>query len=439
MFLIRFFSILVLFIILSGCQQKVYLMPSPVGLHSGNELFAVRDDNIDENLLYTLYATNRLPFGEGSKGGLYTIFPSDTLKLGFVVHRIGEEQMSWNEFYSQSHAVKRKKKLIIDKQYVREVFELSIDEEPKDIPSQAYGFFDQINQELDASIDKDILVYVHGANSSFNRSTAQGAQLYHFAGQNSVIITFCWPSAESLLRYDMDVQHGQQAVPAFSRLLEVLAEHTKARNINILAYSAGARIVAQGLSSLPTIYSSEPVNYLRDRLRIGEVYFAAPDTRFRPFLSRYLIFREIVYRTTINFNTNDTVLSWAAFWDGKSRLGRPDTSELDDDEVILMLEAMKTPYLNVIDVGGSEPLLLGSSHNYWYNHPWVSMDVLLLMLFNADPEERGLIEHWDDGVARVYRFPEGYDMKLESVLQKNQQMLNRKYFNRSRGMQLLKQ
>lgn len=86
-----------------------------------------------------------------------------------------------------------------------------------------------------------------------------------------------------------DVLHAQQSVPAFSRFIELLATHTKARNINILAYSAGAQIVAPGLAYFSEKYPDESKAELKKRLRIGEVYFAAPDTSFKPFVERYLM------------------------------------------------------------------------------------------------------------------------------------------------------
>ncbi len=49
---------------------------------------------------------------------------------------------------------------------------------------------------------------------------------------------FSWPSAEDIFKYKTDVLHAQKTVPAFARLLELLATHTTARNINILSYSA---------------------------------------------------------------------------------------------------------------------------------------------------------------------------------------------------------
>lgn len=159
------------------------------------------------------------------------------------------------------------------------------------------------------------------------------------------------------------------------------------------------------------------------RLRIGEVYFAAPDTAFEPFIERYFKFKDIVKRTTINLNRNDAVLRLSAMQNGVTRLGRPDGTELTEDQRRIVIDVMNTRKLNVLDVGDSTPLNLGKAHDSWYNHPWVSMDLLALLLFNLDPLERGLEEFWRFGKFKTYRFPGNYDSNLQKIVKKNRILL----------------
>ena len=409
--------------IISGCQSKVYLMPSPVGISPDGELFTQSVDLQDENLLYTLYATNRTPLDPDTWGADYSIFPGDKLRFGWTVYRVGDEGQSWEEIVAESVNPERSSDLLLSNEFTRETAVRTIESTLDRISSREMGYFHEINRLLDRAWDKDILVYVHGANSNFYRATAQGAQFFHFTGHNTIILTFSWPSAENLLKYKTDVLHARKTVPAFAALIETLATHTNARNINILAYSAGAQLVAPGLVYLRALYPDESTEDLQKRLRIGEVYFAAPDTAFRPFIERYLKFKDIVNRTTINLNRNDSVLRFAAMQNGVSRLGRPDLSELDETEGQAMLELMKTPQLNILDVGESAPLQLGKAHDYWYNHPWVSRDILMLLLFNLDPLERGLEEYWENGRAKTYRFPEDYEINLARIAEDKRELI----------------
>ena len=411
------FGLVILAIFFAGCQPKVYLMPPPVGVQPGGELFELSsEDTKDDNLLYTLYATNRQPFDQSNRSDGYSIFPSETLKLGFAVHRVGEENMAWEEIYTESLKKERSKKILLSREYVREVVSYDIEDDLGKSSSEAYGYFQHVNGMLDKTIDKDILVYVHGANSGFYRASAQGAQFFHFTGHNSLVMTFSWPSAESLLKYKVDVAHAKQTVPAFARLIELLATHTKAKHINILAYSAGAQVTAPGLVYLVDKYPDLTKEELKKKLRIGEVYFAAPDAEFQSFAERYLKYKDIVGRTTINLNQDDSVLKLSAFQNGMSRLGRPDVSEVTPEQLKIIVDATKTPQMDVIDISASEALQAGGAHDSWYNHPWVSNDVLALLLFNADPLDRGLEEHWYEDGSLTYRFPTDYESRFRSIV-----------------------
>lgn len=408
---------------LSGCQPKVYLMPSPAGLQHDSEVFTLTKEGIHANLLYTFYATNRQPIDTDNKSMKYSIFPSKTLRMGFTVHSVGPEGMSWDDILEESMRSKRNSDLLLKNVHTKEIALFDLLDEQEPLSSQAYGLFDSINSALEKAFIKDIIVYVHGANSNFYRATAQGAQFFHFTGHNAIIVNFSWPSAENLLKYKTDVAHAKKTIPAFARLIELLAAYTDAQHIDILAYSAGVQVAAPGLAYLREKHPQIPTDELNKKLRIGNVYLASPDVAFEPFVDRYVKFRDIVQRTTINLNENDAVLTLSSFQNGVSRLGRPDLSELSGEEANIMFEEMQTPSLNIIDIGDSTPLHIGRAHDSWYSHPWVSADVLMLLFFNLDPLERGLKENWVDGGAKTYIFPEDYDLTVEQIFDRNRALI----------------
>ena len=81
------------------------------------------------------------------------------------------------------------------------------------MPRAAHAFFDDIDAALARSVDKDLVIYVHGANTTFERAAAQAAQYRHFTGRNSVVLVFGWPSQGTLLRYSRDVANARQSAP----------------------------------------------------------------------------------------------------------------------------------------------------------------------------------------------------------------------------------
>lgn len=116
-------------------------MPSPVAIKPEGDLFNLSEGTKDDNLLYTFYATNRLPLESTNRSDHYSIFPSDTIKMGYVVHRVGGENMSWEEIYEQSLKKKRDRDLLITREYVREVLSYNIEDDLTKTSSEADGFF----------------------------------------------------------------------------------------------------------------------------------------------------------------------------------------------------------------------------------------------------------------------------------------------------------
>jgi len=397
-------------------------MPRPIGLEEAPIGFYLSEESPDSKLLYTLYATNRLPMKlpktkKNSNPNGFTIFPSDFLHLGYVVHQIGNGDWSWDDLLKKSTEKERSKDLLLTQIWSKDTAIYDLKNNLKQSLDQAEGLFFEINRALDLNFNKDLLVYVHGANCNFYKATAQGAQYFHFTGHNSVVLTFSWPSAENIFKYKTDVLHAAKTVPAFSHLLEILADNTRAKKINILAFSAGAQVVVPGLAYFRDLYPELSTEDLKKRLRIGEVYFAAPDTAFAPFIHLYMKFKDIVDRTTININAKDTILWFAAIQNGISRLGRPNPKELTKAEDLAISRALQDDSLDILDLGVSKSLNLGGSHNSWYSHPWVSNDLMLLMLFHLSPAERGLERYELDNNGNIgFYFPKDYEQRIKDII-----------------------
>lgn len=230
------------------------------------------------------------------------------------------------------------------------------------------------------------------------------------------MLNFSWPSAENILKYSLDVAHAKKSIPSFANLVEILAQRSKARRINIIAYSAGAQIVAPRLAYMRDLHPDESVDDLKKRLKIGEVYFAGPDAEFKSFAGQYLKFKDIVDRTSINMNYNDSVLWLSEFQNKKSRLGRPNPEELTKEDLQVYINATLVSKLDILNVGDSVSLDLEGAHDSWYSHPWVSNDLLLLLMTNASPKGRGLLEYKPETGGRGYYFPDDYIARFERNL-----------------------
>ena len=403
------FSCILMLFFLTGCQKKVYLMPTPAVMQTGeHDPFAVNPELEETNRVVVAYATNRMSVGTDEERKYITLF-DQKLRLGTAQIRIGTEKETWMDIYKLSTTDKSKENIVLDLEVTEELAELDTEIPIDDLSPNARYFFDKLNEALDRTLDKDLILYVHGANNTFYRSSAQAAQFHHFTGRNTVVMFYAWPSAASLLRYAVDVNNARRSVSVFARLLEILGRHTTARSIDILAYSAGAQVLSPALTELREKYADEDIRQLKKRLRLGEIYFAAPDIDFRVFLENLATYIDLPNHVTLALNPNDSVLKHAARHHRVSRAGRPDPNELNAEETQWVIDASRTMPLDILWIDSETiPDMSKGSHSFWYSHPWVSTDVLIQFLLQLRPEDRGLAHYETEKGHRLWYFPEDY-------------------------------
>ena len=245
------------------------------------------------------------------------------------------------------------------------------------------------------------------------RGAAQAAQLRHFTGRRMVVLAFLWPSAGSIARYFTDVANAAASVDAFVRLIELLAANTQAARIDVLAYSAGAQIVSPGLARLGTPRPGESREQLRQRLRLAQIYFAAPDVDTRQFVDDLARYVKVVDRVSVAANLNDSALRFASLVHRASRAGRPNPTELDVAQTEFLLEASSELGFDLLKVDPNAiPQLPQNSHAFWYEDPWVSSDLLGLMLLSAAPPHRGLEPANTDMGTVYWTFPSDFDERV---------------------------
>lgn len=415
--MLRFFAILALLasfliIALSFHQPPMRLMPTPAAFQiAGAELFGSNPQLARQPRMEIFYATNRLPVGPRNNR-LYAVVPGRDLNAGVAAIRVGGEDTTWEKIHDLSTRGAlpedgRRPRLHLDN-----LTEIATFEEGEPVPPGARAWYGLINEALARSRDPDIIIYVHGANSTVERAVGQAAQLRHFTAENSVVVLFAWPTAENFLRYSKDMVTAFGAAPKLAELVKLLAANTNARNIDILTYSAGGTVGSEGLALLGRVSREETADP-----RIGEVYHAAPDADFRGFVDDLRDYAQIVRRVTVALNTSDSALRLSELINRGSRAGRPNMSELSNNQLRFLMDATTQYGVEVIRVRPEKiPGLSSTSHTFWYEDPWVSTDVLSTFLFHRPPAERGLVSGLTADGKTYWSFPRDYDKRLPAIL-----------------------
>ena len=386
------------------------LMPAPaVFLDGRTSVFSGEPDVTTDPEIRLFYATNRAPLGTREDRDYARVAGTD-LSAGVVTIRIGEDGTPWDRIYEWSTRAGDDPRPFLHLEAVDEQATIA---PGQPISAEAEAWFRSIDDALARSRDHDVIVYVHGANTTLERAAGQAAQLQHFTGRNSVVVLFAWPTAENFLRYSRDMVTAAEAAPELARLIALLSQNTDAEHVDVFTYSAGASVGSEALALVGRDADAPGA----PETRLGEVYHAAPDADFRGFVDDMKDYADRAERVTVAVNMNDSALRLARRVNNGSRAGRPDMRELSPEATEWLLAATRDYGLELLRVRPENiPGLSSFSHTFWYDDPWVSSDVLITLLHHLPPADRGLEAGDTSFGGHYWTFTPDYPERLSSVL-----------------------
>ncbi|QXX74373.1 alpha/beta hydrolase [Methylovirgula sp. HY1] len=119
--------------------------------------------------------------------------------------------------------------------------------------------------------NRDVLLYVHGFNTSYDEARFRLAQIVvdgHFGG---VPVLFTWPSSDNLLGYEAARESATASRDGLASVLRDLSELPDVGRIHILAHSLGTWLAMEALRER-SLAGSRDLNG-----KLGNVVLAAPD------------------------------------------------------------------------------------------------------------------------------------------------------------------
>jgi len=400
--------------LLSGCGVGMEpLMPTPV-LYTETGLDPL--GHIPENEQWTprrvYYATVRERDKNLQRIG-YTNKTSDQISVGLALISFGGPNFTWSDLDEASKTTDRQEVVDLSVAGLVEAGQFPRDATIEEAAqaNEAGWFLEDINDAIADARDKDILIYVHGAKVNFYNACAFAAQLDHFMGRDMTSMAFGWPTRQDIIAYSLgnDVKRAYASAPALASMIELLAAETDARRIHVLCWSAGARVTTAALVNLRERYPEQSEDELRERFRIGTVYYAAGDIPTKEFVEALPTIHGISGRIIVTASDNDKALKGASlFMGGGGRIGQIG-QDLSDDQ-IEMIESLERLEAVNLSYGSGDRGFDITGHRYWFNHPWASSDVLLSIRTDFTPEQRGLKQ----GTSPVlWYMPEDYVERLK--------------------------
>jgi esterase/lipase superfamily enzyme len=187
------------------------------------------------------------------------------------------------------------------------------------------GFFTELASHISGRIgsNRDVLLYVHGFNTSYDEARFRLAQIVDDARFGGVAVLYTWPAAGSLIDYGAAKESATIARDALSRLLHRLSDLPDIGRVHILAHSMGAWLAMEALRE-NAISGSPDLNG-----KLGDVMLAAPDIDLNVF--RQQLARLDPSHVFVLAASNDRALSLSRTLAGdRQRLGALDPNNPSD-------------------------------------------------------------------------------------------------------------
>jgi esterase/lipase superfamily enzyme len=182
----------------------------------------------------------------------------------------------------------------------------------------------QLADLLGQTSGRDVLIYVHGFNQTFENAALDGARLsdgVKFAGETMV---FSWPSRARLLDYDYDRESAMWSRDALDQVLEDLLASPTVGRVNIVAHSVGTMLTMEALRQL----YAKLGDYAADR--VGAIVFASPDIDMDVFTGSVPKIGPLAPKITIITASNDRALAVSRWVNGSTtRVGAAEKAQLE--------------------------------------------------------------------------------------------------------------
>jgi esterase/lipase superfamily enzyme len=172
-------------------------------------------------------------------------------------------------------------------------------------------------------VNRDILIFVHGFNTSFEDARWRAAQIVADSQFGGVPILFTWPSSGALLGYASDKDSATSSRDALEYLIEDVAKTPGVGHIHILAHSMGGWLAMEALRQAAISGNRDLGGHL------GEVMLASPDIDMGVFAKQMERIKPA--DVTVFATSNDRALFLSSRIAGeRQRVGAIDASKPED-------------------------------------------------------------------------------------------------------------
>ena len=407
-------------LLLAGCaEQGRPLMPTPT-IYTGASARPVLDGVPAErhsSPLDLLYFTNRVVVDESNEMLSYGSERSKSIAFGSVRVDMGSG-LDWNELVAASQSDRRRVPVKLKlagttemgcyppSPYLVRYTESGLIRDPEVMATHRKVEQDlkmEFERRLSELPKKEIVLYIHGFNETFQEAAFITAELCHFFGREQLCALFSWPAGGGgrlLFAYGQDRESGDFSVGHLKKVIRSITKAPGIEKVHLLAHSRGSAVLLQALRELMLeiyAFGEAPV----DVLKIENLVLMAADVDIEVALQKLTLYGsdpEILShwqreelpatftdngRITIYTSATDrALLASAILFRSQRRLGRVRTDDLSGHVQEFLAEKN---IVNVIQAPRKRMDFFG--HSYFSNNPAVSSDLVALIRYGLKPTD----------------------------------------------------
>lgn len=253
-------------------------------------------------------------------------------------------------------------------------------------PVTGQEFARRMREAVGRSAGKEILLFVHGFNVSFEEALKRTAQIFYDLELPGVPVTYAWPSQAKLgpVAYVADGNMADVTVPHLKSFLVELAHQNGARRIHVIAHSMGNKILARSFDAIVADTTVRPMP------RFNHIALTAPDIDERVITDIAARVYPLAQRITMYASDNDSALQLASEYTRSRRAGQAGAN-------ILIV-----PHIDTVDASNVDTSLVG--HSYYGSNRSVLSDIYYVVRFNQSPDNRFLLRRIDVPRGRYWQF-----------------------------------
>ena len=412
--------ILICVLLIAGCAESRQLMPTP-NLYTDEKapLFEALPEEYASTLVELIYVTDRGPETDEAGNLRYGYSRSNSLAVGTTVVDLGRNA-TWEDLAEASRTQSRigafKLSLVSIDEFTRmpptptpyEVIDGKVVENRKIVAARdaaAARMHAEVKRRLALTPRKDVYLYVHGYNNTFEDAAFALAELWHFFGREGLPIVYTWPAGHpGIFGYTYDRESSEFTVFHLKQVIRWLSAQPEIENIHLIAHSRGTDVATAAFRELVIWARGAGLNP-REHFKIKNFVLAAPDLDVQVLSQRiaaeYLALA--VDQGTLYTSSEDKAIGIAEwlFASPRGRAGTWTIDELDEAEIARMKASAGR--VNIVDFEGEST---GYGHDYFRTNPAVSSDLVLMVRYGLKPGEPG--RPLENIGLNFWSLPEGY-------------------------------